>query len=124
MLADACVASSVGRHRMAIMAQAANGEEWRKRITASLRQAPEVILIDNITIRLDSGELASALTAEFWQDRILGVSQIIVLPVRCVWVTTGNNVHMSKEITRRTIRIRLDPGLNGPGSAEISDTPT
>ena len=36
LLADACVASSVGRHRMAIMAQAANGEEWRKRITASL----------------------------------------------------------------------------------------
>ena len=108
LLADVLLCSSVGRDRMAVMAQASNGEEWRKRITASLRQAPEVILIDNITIRLDSGELASALTAPLWQDRILGVSQIIVLPVRCVWVTTGNNPLLSAELTRRTIRIRLD----------------
>ena len=114
LLADVLLGSSVGRDRMAVMAQAASGEEWRKRITASLRQAPEVILIDNITIRLDSGELASALTAPLWQDRLLGVSQIIVLPVRCVWVTTGNNPFLSAELTRRTIRIRLDRKVERP----------
>ena len=114
LLADVLLCASVGRHRMAVMAQAANGEEWRKRITASLIQAPEVILIDNITITLDSGELASALTAEFWTDRILGVSKTVTLPVRCIWVTTANNPTLSMEIARRTIRIRLDPKVQRP----------
>ena len=71
-------------------------------------------MIDNVTNTLDSGELASALTALAWEDRILGKSETISLPVRCVWVTTANNPTMSTEIARRSIRIRLDPGVDRP----------
>jgi putative DNA primase/helicase len=113
LLVYAVLEPSAGPH-IGSIAQAHDGEEWRKRITACLRETREVILIDNITRPLDSGELASALTATEWEDRLLGKNEIIKMPVRCVWVTTGNNPSMSTEIARRSIRIRLDAGMERP----------
>jgi len=114
LLADVLLSPAVGS-RTVVMAQAKDGDEWRKRITAFLMKAPEVILIDNVTIPLDSGELSAALTTGYWSDRLLGKSQMVPdIPVRCVWVTTANNPVMSTEIARRTIRIRLEPDSAKP----------
>ena len=63
-----------------------------KHIFAALLEAPGFVLIDNINGFLDSGALASALTARAVKDRILGTSRTAAVPVRCVWVGTGNNV--------------------------------
>src|SRR5262249_7455851 len=63
---------------------------------------------------LDSGTLASALTQLTWEDRILGKNETVSLPIRCIWTTTANNPTMSTEIARRSVRIRLDTGLERP----------
>ncbi len=89
-------------------------EEWRKRITAKLREMPSIVVIDNINNEIDSTALAAALTAPFWEDRVLGVSEMIRIPVRCVWIATGNNPQFSREITRRIVRIRLDARVDRP----------
>jgi hypothetical protein len=73
-----------------------------------------VVLVDNVTQTLDSGVFASALTASTWADRILGRSETLQVPLRCVWVTTANNPMLSLEITRRSIRIRLAPKVDEP----------
>lgn len=83
-------------------------EEWRKRITAKLQDAPAVLFIDNLRKRLDSSALASVITSQMWEDRILGVSEMTTIQARCMWVATGNNPAVSQEIKRRCIRIRLD----------------
>jgi hypothetical protein len=103
---------------ISLMTQADNDEEWRKRITSSLWEAPPVIQIDNITSKLDSAALAGALTAPVWKDRILGKSQNIHLPVQCVWVATANNPITSTEIVRRCVRIRLVPEEERPWRRE------
>src|SRR5262249_43665831 len=64
--------------------------------------------------KLDSAALASALTADTLEDRVLGRSAMVRLPVRCLWVATGNNPTMSNEMARRTIRIRLDAHVEKP----------
>src|SRR5262249_52208889 len=80
-----------------------------------LRTAPSVLFLDNIKRRLESAALASAITSyPNWEDRILGVSEIARVPVRCVWIMTGNNPGLSSEITRRTVRIRLDARVDRP----------
>lgn len=89
-------------------------DEWRKRITSSLIKAPSHILIDNISDRLDSADLAAVLTASFWTDRILGRSENITLPARSIWLGTANNVTLSDELTRRSIWIRMDAGMERP----------
>ena len=101
-------------HRASVMVEGSDDEEWRKRLTAKLRQIPSLVLIDNLRRPLDSAALAAALTAPFWEDRVLGVSEITRLPIRCVWVATGNNPEFSGEIARRLVRIRLDARVDQP----------
>jgi hypothetical protein len=97
-----------------VMTEGRDDEEWRKRITAKLRQIPALILIDNLREQLDSAALAAALTAPFWEDRILGQSEMTRLPIRCAWVATGNNPTFSNEMARRLVRIRLDARVDQP----------
>jgi hypothetical protein len=97
-----------------VMTEGRDDEEWRKRITAKLRQIPALILIDNLREQLDSSALAAALTAPFWEDRILGQSEMTRLPIRCAWVATGNNPTFSNEMARRLVRIRLDAHSDQP----------
>ena len=96
------------------MSGAQTEEEWRKRVTAGLRDGSSHFCLDNLRSTLDSAALAAALTAETWSDRLLGVSTIVRLPIRCTWVVTGNNVATSEEIARRSILIRMDAGVEKP----------
>jgi hypothetical protein len=57
-----------------VMTAGRDEEEWRKRITSKLRTAPTFVLIDNVQHRIDSAQLAAAITAPVWEDRILGHS--------------------------------------------------
>jgi hypothetical protein len=87
----------------------------RKRITAQLRRGTPIIVLDNLTQKLDSAALCAALTASEWQDRILGVSEMSsTLPNRALWAATGNNPELSLDIARRTVTCRLDPGVERP----------
>jgi hypothetical protein len=89
-------------------------DEARKKITSLLAKAQPVILLDNIRTGLDSSQLASALTAETWSDRILGQTRMIDLPNRATWIVTANNPHLSLEIARRCVRVRLDAKTDRP----------
>jgi len=97
-----------------VMTEGRDDEEWRKRVTAKLRQIPSIILIDNLRATLDSASVAAALTAPFWEDRVLGVSEMTRLPIRCLWIATGNNPEFSNEMARRLVRIRLDANVERP----------
>jgi len=113
LLADVLLTPACGK-QVSTISEARDDDEWRKRITAQLRSARMVVLLDNITRPLNSGSLASALTATTWEDRLLGKSENLQIPVRCVWVTTANNPTMTTEIARRCIRIRLDAKVDRP----------
>jgi putative DNA primase/helicase len=75
---------------------------------------PSIVLIDNVRDQLDAAPLAAALTARVWQDRVLGATRIVRLPVRCTWLATGNNVATSVEIARRTVASRIDSSQEHP----------
>ena len=114
LLINALMLPSLGRVPAA-MTEGKDEDEWRKRVLAKLMGAPSIIFIDNIRRRVDAASLASAVTAyPQWEDRILGRSEIIRVPVRCTWLMTGNNPAFSSEMTRRTIRSRLDPKRDQP----------
>jgi putative DNA primase/helicase len=94
--------------------EAGNDDEWRKRITALLREGPMFVLLDNLNRELDSAALASVLTARMWKDRLLGCSTTVSLPNRAVWLGSGNNTRLSREMLRRTVWCRLDAKLDAP----------
>jgi len=96
------------------MSEGRDEDEYRKRITAKLMMAPSYVMLDNIRRRLDSAAFSAAITSPSWEDRVLGESKIVSLPVRCVWAATGNNPALSSEMARRTVRIRLDAKCDQP----------
>ena len=122
LLADALLLPALG-DLPTPMAEATTDEEWNKKITANLLAAPAAISIDNLNRMLASGALAAALTAREFSDRILGKSEQVSLPVRCVWVATANNPTLSTEISRRCIRIRIDPRVDKPWDRDKLQAP-
>jgi serine/threonine protein kinase len=114
LLGDLITFLSLG-YPITVMTEGRDEDEWRKRIFAKLRSGPPVVEIDNLRRRLDSAALSSAITAyPAWEDRLLGVSEVARVPVRCLWLATGSNPSISAEIARRTVRIRLDAKQDRP----------
>ena len=98
----------------AVMAMTYDGEELRKRITSIALSGTPLVLVDNASGALGSDALAGALTATEWEDRILGVSQMVRLPLRAIWFVTGNNISFRKTLARRVVPIDLDAGVETP----------
>jgi hypothetical protein len=116
LLAQALMVPALGRRDLEPMTVDCEEAETRKRLTACLRNSPTAVLMDNLGQgrRLESSSLASVLTGTSWQDRLLGSSVMRSMPVRCVWLATGNNPTLSDELARRTLRCRLDTGTARP----------
>src|SRR5262249_53068020 len=64
--------------------------------------------------QLRSATLSAVLTATTWHGRLLGRSEMVSVPNTALWLATGNNVELSKEMGRRVVPIRLDAGREHP----------
>ena len=113
LLADVATLG-VTEGRFSTMTEGRDEDEWRKRITSKLMGGAAVIVIDNLRARLQSAALSKGLTDRVWEDRMLGTLEQVNIPVRCVWVATGNNPALSGEMVRRSVRIRLDAKVDRP----------
>ncbi|MDR4469112.1 MAG: DUF3854 domain-containing protein [Nitrospira sp.] len=113
LLAQALVYPAAGEN-VGSVGETRDEDETRKRLTARLREGRPITLFDNITRPVDSGVLANLLTCVTWEDRLLGKTETLALPVTTMWMMTANNPTLSLEIARRTVRIRLDPRRDKP----------
>lgn len=85
-----------------------DSEELRKKITAVAIAGDRIVLLDNIDGDFGNDALDWALTATRWRDRILGRSELVDLPLRALWIGTGNNIIVAADTCRRLIHVRLD----------------
>ncbi len=117
LAATAALVPSIGKE-VGMMSETKDGDEWRKRILAALRENQEAIFIDNVNQMLSSSSLASVLTTNTFSDRVLGQSKTTSIPVRSIWVVTANNPSLTTEIARRCVQIRLDSKEDRPWMRE------
>ncbi len=89
-------------------------EELRKVLTTVLVSMAPVVIFDNVMRRLDSGDLAKALTETTHADRAFRTHQQILVPVRCAWIATGNNLRIGGDLPRRCYWIKLDAKTSRP----------
>jgi hypothetical protein len=108
----ACVVAT-GR-AAAFGVQLGDEAETRKNITSRLRDGPSVIVLDNVEDTISSPTLAACLTTEVWEDRLLGRSRMLSLPMRAAVVATGNNLRVGKDMPRRCYYIRIDANAAHP----------
>jgi hypothetical protein len=96
-------------------------EECRKMLLAELLRAPAVIEFDNLTGDLLAYKsLCTALSSEFMNGRILGVSKTATVGTRVLFLSSGNNVGPVQDMTRRCLTIRLDPGCEIPAARNFT----
>lgn len=91
-----------------------DSDEWRKKISANVACGLQCFMLDNIDKAVDSGVLASALTADEWLDRVLGSSTNLTGEIRWIWYANGKNPDLSLELSRRALRIHLAPRVEEP----------
>ena len=97
-----------------MMSAPRNDDEIRKQLTSALMRGNLLITIDNVSGKLEAPSLSRVLTSEFWEDRILGKSEIVRLPQRATWIASGNNLQIGGDLPRRSYWIRLDAGVERP----------
>lgn len=119
LLAEVVLAPAVGGGYGTI-GEPTNPDEWAKVITTALMESPPAIWIDNVSRRLESGELARAITSPAFKGRILGSSTFAEMPVRCLWLATANNPTFSTEMARRFIRCRINPPVDRPYLRDVA----
>lgn len=96
-----------------------NLEEFEKLLISKLMNDSDgVMYYDNVNVKVDNGTLASAITSGVFSGRILGSSSQVTLPIKHVWMISGNNVTFSDEMVRRLIPIRLDAKHAAPADRE------
>lgn len=113
LLAEVISLIATGR-AAAVMTAQKDDEGWRKVITSLLLKGQLVATIDNVEFDLWAPSLAALLTANTFQDRILGRSEMLTLPNRTTWLATGNNIRLRGDLPRRCIWVRMDARMARP----------
>jgi hypothetical protein len=89
-------------------------DEWRKSLTMALSTGTSIVVIDNVAGRLDNPDLCKALTEVQHVDRAFRTHEKILLPVKCSWLATGNNVSLGGDLPRRCYWVRMDAKVSRP----------
>ncbi|MDP6063794.1 MAG: hypothetical protein QGI49_03255 [SAR202 cluster bacterium] len=117
-LVDVCAAIATGT-RSTSLSPPRDESEWRRTLTAMFLSGCHRIHLNNIN-ELASSTLAGAITSQDWSDRLVGSSREVRAPIYCLWVATGNNPRLSREMARRVVPIRLDAGRERPADRRFS----
>jgi hypothetical protein len=82
-------------------------EEVEKRITTAVREARQLMLLDNCKGYFDSPSIEALLSSETWSGRQLGQSVSIVGPNILTIIITGNGLTVSPDLRRRCLFLEL-----------------
>lgn len=89
--------------------------EMDKRIVALSLSGDQIALLDNVVGKLGSPSLDAVLTSDMYKGRVLGKNEMSeLMPMRAVWVATGNGVVLGADTARRALMVRLEPQQEHP----------
>lgn len=91
-----------------------NKEEMAKSLLATMADGSRIFNFDNVDKTMDSGELASAMTAPKYKGRLLGKTQTVEIEVRALFAFSGNHASLSRELARRIVMVDLNANMANP----------
>lgn len=100
--------------RCPVIAAGQDEAETEKRLGGMLLAGVPILSIDNVVHDLGGSLLCQASERPIVSLRPLGRSEIIEVVAKTTLFANGNNLVMSGDMSRRTIRCRLDPGVERP----------
>ena len=85
-------------------------------ITSGLRGGKSILFLDNVQEQVNSPDLAAALTAGSWSDRLFRTHDEVVIPIRCTWIMAGNRIKFNRDMMRRNVPIFMNAETPNPAS--------
>lgn len=85
-------------------------------ITSGLRGGKSILFLDNVQDQVNSPDLAAALTAGTWSDRLFRTHDEVIIPIKCTWVMAGNRIKFNRDMMRRNVPIYLNAEMANPAS--------
>lgn len=92
-------------------------EELQKKVTSILAgNSSPVVVFDNLKegSTISSEILATLITKDKWDDRMLGASRNIEATNDRLWLASGNGLTVGGDMASRTVMVRLDPKMAKP----------
>jgi putative DNA primase/helicase len=119
---DTAAAIYIGDY-MPIIATGPSIEELEKRLGIKMMAGETIFSIDNVTMPLAGDGLCQAIERPMPSARILGKSEGPIC--RNVWTiyTTGNNLRMRDDLTRRAVLCRMDAEIERPELRRFEGNP-
>jgi putative DNA primase/helicase len=118
------VASAVATGRLCpVISAGGSNEETDKRVGAALLAGQAIIGIDNVNGELGGEQLCQAISQPTVQVRILGKSEMPTIENHATIFATGNNIIISSDLVRRTVRAGLDANLERPERRRFEGDP-
>lgn len=103
--------------------QGKSPEEDEKRLVSVLRAGDPMLVIDNCEQPIEGDFLCSMLTQEVVQGRILGKSEMVIMPTNALVMATGNNLTFAGDMTRRALICRINAGTERPDERRFDFDP-
>jgi len=110
-------------HEAGVTAQGETREEAEKRVSTLLMRGDPIIALDNCEGPLEGVIFNQALTQQWANLRILGLSKAVLTRCASLITATGNNLVVKGDLTRRSIVCRLDPGVERPELRQFAYDP-
>lgn len=96
-----------------------DGVEQHKQLFTSARMKTPYVLSDNHSRNINSDALNMTVTSGVIEGRVLGKSESVVIPVRFMIATNGNNVNPTGDMLRRSLVTKLYSELEKPETREF-----
>lgn len=98
-------------------------EELGKYLLSSVRAGDPAIVLDNITGLMRSASIATATVEGKLNIRLLGVSVLQTPDARLMWLASGNNASLDRDMATRWLVARIDPGVENPSALSFRFDP-
>jgi hypothetical protein len=108
------ISTAVLDHTAAAAAWSPNEEERRKALFAYFLEGVPFLVWDNVArgTTVSCPSIEKSLTAEFYTDRVLGVSERKLVPITTVQAFTGNNIAPRGDMSSRSLQVII--GVDRP----------
>ena len=91
-----------------------NEIELGKYLLSTIRTGDPAINFDNVLGTFDSAQLATAIADGRINDRLLGASELKSLDARVMWLASGNNASLARDMGTRWLQARIDTKSEAP----------
>jgi hypothetical protein len=98
-------------------------EELGKHLQPIMRAGDRAVLLDNVERTLQSSKLCILITGGVLRDRVLGLSEDVVLKNYAVLFATGNNIVVGGDLAVRALRCDIDANTERPESRRFDFDP-